>query len=108
MSYEDYHVCLNDKRILSRRSCPDTSQGTRIVECKNRHNVAVTWTSLHESHVPSIFWVEAISTMVFLVNRIPNTVLDNSSPYQLHLQRSPDYSFLQVFGCACFVHLSSH
>jgi hypothetical protein len=63
----------------------------------------VVRTLLIESSVHPRFWVEALSTAVYLINRLPSQVLDLESPYfRLH-QKHPSYSSLRPFGCVCFV-----
>ncbi|BBH05570.1 basic helix-loop-helix DNA-binding superfamily protein, partial [Prunus dulcis] len=79
---------LRDHGISHQISCPYTPQQNGVVERKHRHIVAM-----------------AFSTTVFLINRLPTPQLDNLSPYEKLLHRSPDYKFLKSFGCACFPHL---
>jgi hypothetical protein len=38
-------------------------------------------------------------------NRIPTRVIDNTSPLERLFQKSPNYSLLRVFGCACWPNL---
>ena len=57
---------------------------------------------LAKSHLPNTYWVEAFSTAIYLINRLPTSVLDNKSPYQVLLNNEPDFSSLKVFGCACY------
>lgn len=55
-----------------------------------------------QSHLPKTFWVETFNTAIYLINRLPTTVLDYRSPFQVLLNETPDYSFLRTFGCACY------
>lgn len=55
-----------------------------------------------QSHLPKTFWVEAFNTAIYLINRLPTTVLDNRSPFQVLLNQTPDYSILRTCGCACY------
>ncbi|KAH7542940.1 hypothetical protein FEM48_Zijuj02G0128700 [Ziziphus jujuba var. spinosa] len=57
--------------------------------------------------IPSHFWVEALSTSVHLINRLPSPVLDNETPYFRLYGNNPDYNHLRVFGCLCYAHLPS-
>ncbi|KAL5777431.1 hypothetical protein ACOSP7_010357 [Xanthoceras sorbifolium] len=96
---------LQQKGIMSQRSCPYTPQQNGVVERKNRHLLDMVRTLLIESSVPSKFWVEALSIAVYLINRLPTQTLQYDSPY-LHLFGShPEYQSLHTFGCVCFVHL---
>jgi len=72
---------LHHKGIVSQRSCPYTPQQNGVAERKNRHLLDVVRTLLLESSVPSRFWVEALSTAVYLINRLPSQVLNFDSPY---------------------------
>jgi len=76
-----------------------------VVERKHRHIVAMGLCLLAQSCLPHNFWVEAFSTAVFLINRLPTSKLDHISPYEKLLQQTPDYAFLKSFGCACFPHM---
>ncbi len=60
---------------------------------------------LAESHVPKTLWDEACQTSCYLINRLPTPILQNISPFQKLFNRSPDYNFLRIFGCACFPNL---
>ena len=39
---------------------------------------------------------------VFLINRLPTSTLNNKSPFECLFQKSPDYTSLRVFSCACY------
>ena len=51
------------------------------------------------------FWLDAMLTRQYLVNRLPTLTLpDNLTPYEvLSNSCKPDLSHLQVWGCDCFV-----
>lgn len=55
--------------------------------------------------MPLSFWWDAFQTLVFLINRLPTTILKNKSPYQVLYNRVRDYSFIKIFCCACFPNL---
>jgi len=106
MSHE-FQEYLQQKGILSQRSCPNTPQQKGLAEQKNRHLLDVTRSLLLQASVPPRFWVEALSTIVFLINRLPSIVIDFDSPFFRLFKVQPDYSDLHTFGCVCFVHLPS-
>ena len=72
------------------------------MERKHRHVVETSLTLLSHSSLPHHFWVDAFETACYLINRLPTPVLNNKSPFELLFQRTPDYSFLKIFGCACW------
>jgi len=60
---------------------------------------------LAESHLPKTFWDEACLTSCYLINRLPTPLLKNQSPFQTLFKHTADYTFLKIFGCACFPNL---
>jgi hypothetical protein len=58
-----------------------------------------------ESYVPLRFWEKALSTTIYLINRLPSPTLHLDSPYSRVSGVPPDYNSLHVFGCICLVHL---
>jgi hypothetical protein len=65
-------------------------------------------TMLFHSQLPKHFWVDAFMTAVYLINRLPSTVLKMETPiFKLH-GTHPDYNSLKVFGCRCFPYLRDY
>jgi hypothetical protein len=62
-------------------------------------------TLLAHSSTPLTYWAEAFQTASYLINRLPTLVLHNLSPFQKLFKLRPNYTFLRVFGCACWPHL---
>ena len=103
-----FQAFLQQRGILSQRSCPYTPQQNGVAERKHRHLLDMVRTLLLQSSVPSKFWVEALSTAVYLINRLPSQQLNFDSPYYRLFGVHPDYGNLHTFGCVCFVHLPPH
>lgn len=77
-----------------------------MVERKHRHIVELGLTLLAQSSVPMHYWTNFFFfTVVFLINKLPSTSLNNSSPHELLFRYKPDYSFIRVFVCLCFPHI---
>ncbi|GJZ49090.1 retrovirus-related pol polyprotein from transposon TNT 1-94 [Tanacetum coccineum] len=91
--------------IIHRRSCPHTSEQNGFVERRNRHVVETGLTLLAQACVPQRFWHYDFDTAVYLINRMPSRTSTNKSPFEHIFKRSPDYSFLRVFGCLYFPRL---
>ncbi|KAM2397176.1 hypothetical protein ACFXTH_034006 [Malus domestica] len=87
--------------ISHQLSCPHTPEQNGCVERKHRHLVETARTLLVASHVPKKYWVEAISTALYLINRLPISGL-LCSPWELLFHTSQDYTRLKIFGCSCY------
>jgi len=79
-----------------------------MAERKSHHLLDIIRTLLIESCVLSYFWCEFLSTIVYLINRLPSPSLNNDSLYFYLFEHAPNYSNLYIFGCVCFVHLPAH
>lgn len=78
-------------------------------ERKNRHLLEVVRASSIEAHMPMFYWGVALSSAVYLINRIPSRTLDFQTSYQTLAKAvvaptTPNLS-PHVFGCVAFVHL---
>ncbi|KAJ9548438.1 hypothetical protein OSB04_020981 [Centaurea solstitialis] len=99
----DFTQLLASDGTIHQSSCTDTPQQNGVAERKHRHLVETARSLLVSSGVPSIFWGEALLTATYLINRIPIAHNSGLSPFEKLYGESPDYSFLRVFGCTCFV-----
>ncbi|CAN1179912.1 Retrovirus-related Pol polyprotein from transposon RE1, partial [Linum perenne] len=97
------HEFYRSHGILYQQSCPGISEQNGLVERKHRHILELTRALLLQTAVPSHFWVEAVRSVVYLINRQPTPVLQHSSPFEALYHRRPDYTRLRTFGCVCFV-----
>lgn len=88
--------------ITQQFSCPYTPEQNGLAERKHRHILDLTRTLFSQSHLPLHFWVEVAQTTVYLINRIPSTVLQLLSPLQKLFNCKPDYMFMRAYGCTCY------
>ena len=60
---------------------------------------------LADAGLPMSFWLDAVLTRQYLVNRLPTSTLpENITPFEVITSgRKPDLSHLRVWGCECYV-----
>ena len=60
---------------------------------------------LADAGLPMTFWLDAVLTRQYLVNRLPTSTLsDNLTPFEVITDgRKPDLSHLRIWGCDCYV-----
>ena len=89
-------------------SCLYTPSQNGRAERKHRHITETSLTMLFHATVPLHFWVEAFSTTVFIINRLPTLVLNGTSPFEILYGKSPFYTTFRIFGCLCFPNLRDY
>jgi len=99
---------LHSCGIVLRLACPYTPSQNGVAERKHRHVTETGLTLMFHAHVPVSLWVEAFSTAIFLINRLPSPSLDGKTPYEILFGKSPDYSMLRTFRCLCFSYLKDY
>lgn len=52
--------------------------------------------------MPRAYWTYALTTAVYLINRMPTPVLSNKSRFECLFMQTPNYLKLRIFGCLCF------
>jgi transposase InsO family protein len=88
-------------------SCPYTSQqngkAERILQTLNN----ITWSLLFQASLPLSYWVEALHTATYLLNRRPSKTLAQQTPYTALHGSPPSYNHLRVFRCKCYPNTSA-
>jgi hypothetical protein len=97
-----FQFFLTSNGIQHRKSCPHTSQQNGLAERKLRHILETRLTLLAHSGLSNRYWVDAFMTFVFIINRLPTPILNNTSPYEKLFLKPSDYTLLRIFGCKCF------
>ncbi|MCO5564554.1 hypothetical protein L7F22_018218 [Adiantum nelumboides] len=60
---------------------------------------------LKDKGLSNCYWVEAINTACYLMNRSPTKILKGITPYEALHKVKPKVHHLRVFGCLAFTHV---
>ncbi|RVW16914.1 Retrovirus-related Pol polyprotein from transposon TNT 1-94 [Vitis vinifera] len=108
----DLQKYLEGHGIIHQTTCSNTPQQNGVVERKNRHLLEVFRASLIAAKTPISYWGEAITSAVYLINRVPSSSINFQTPLQAltNVVVAPTVPNLppRVFGCVAFVHLHKH
>ncbi|KAF7834842.1 Retrovirus-related Pol polyprotein from transposon TNT 1-94 [Senna tora] len=91
--------------IYHRISCPHTHEQNGVAKCKHCHITEMGLTLLAHASMPLKYWDEAFRAAVYTINRLPTSVLSNSTPLQTLFNIQPNYHNLKTFGCTCYPYL---
>lgn len=102
-----FHEYFKKHGLIHETTCPQTPQQNGIAERKNCHILETARALLHGAHVPHHHWTDAVTTAVYLINRMPSKVLEFKTPLQTlsTFVPLPTIQMLppRVFGCVAFV-----
>ena len=63
---------------------------------------------LYQANMPKSFWAEAMTTVAYLINRLPSEAINNQIPYEKWYQKQLPISDLQAlkpFSCIVHIHV---
>ncbi|KAE9084570.1 hypothetical protein PF010_g20776 [Phytophthora fragariae] len=91
--------------IMHQRTVPYSPQQNRVAERMNRTIMEKARSMLHYKSVPTVWWAEAVSTAVYVINRSTNTQYTSLAPYELCFKVKPTLEHLRVFGSHGYAHI---
>lgn len=100
--YQSLGKLLSKHGIKHLKTPPHILEHNGLAERKHRHLVETGKTMLHQASMPSSYWPHALEIASYLINRMPTSVLQNKSPYEVLFRTKPNYIKLQVFGCLTY------
>lgn len=89
----------------SSNHCPYSCAQNGSVQRRHRHIVKPRLSLLAQASMPSQYWFSAFQTTMFLINRMPISVLQNNSLFQILFRHPHDYKFFRTFGSVCWPNL---
>jgi transposase InsO family protein len=93
---------LEEEGIKHEFSSPYMPQQNGVVERKNRTLLDIARTMLDEYKISDRFWVEAVNTACYAINRLYLHRILKKTSYEL-TGKKPNVSYFRVFGSKCFI-----
>jgi len=100
--YFSNEICeyLKEHGIQRKYSC-SSSQHNGIAKMKNKYITKITRAMLNEKNLSNYFWVEAVATVVYIMNRsVHGMTLEEK-----FIRKKPNVSHLRVFYYIAYVHV---
>ena len=98
--------------IIHQTTCSNTPWQNGVVKRKNRHLLEVVRAFLIATKLPISYWGETITSVAYLINRVPSSSIKSQTPLQAltNVVVAPTVPNLppHVFGCVAFMHLHKH
>ena len=91
--------------IVHQMTTPYSPQQNGVSERKNRTVMEMVNCMLFEKKLPKLLWAEAVSTSVYLLNRLPTKSVQSKTPIEAWSGVKPFVKHLKVFGSLCYLHV---
>lgn len=98
--FADYCAELGVRRETT---APYSPQQNGVVERRNQSVVGTARSMLKAKGLPGMFWGEAVTTAVYLLNRSSSKSIGGKTPYELWNGSPPAVHHLRTFGCLAHV-----
>jgi hypothetical protein len=89
---------LQENGIVAQYSMSGDSQRNGVAERRNRTLMDMVRSMLSYSTLPISLWMEALKTVVHILNRVPSKLVAKI-PYEIWTGRKPTLNYLHVWGC---------
>ena len=93
------------QEIRMEKTIPGTPQQNSVAEHMSRTlNERAKSMRLHAG-LPKTFWVDAVSTAAYLINRGPSILMEFRLPKEVWSDKEVKFSHLKFFRCISYVHI---
>lgn len=99
---------FTNKGIIHQTSCIHTPQQNSRVERKHGHLLSTARALKFQAGLPDYLWGECILHAAHIINRLPSAAINNQIPFQVLLNKAPQYHYLKVFGCLAYATVVGH
>nr|GEU55249.1 receptor-like protein kinase ANXUR1 [Tanacetum cinerariifolium] len=103
---ESFNALCRKYGIARHHTLVKTPQQNGVAERMNRTIMEKVRCMLSHANLDKDFWVEAATTVTYLINRSSHRSLDGNIPEILWSGNCVDYSNLRVFGCLVYAHVN--
>lgn len=106
----EYYSCEFEKfckvrGIARHRTITYTPQQNQLPERINKTLIKRVRCMLINANLFKSFWVEAVTTTLYLINRSPSSALNFKTTQKTWSGRPPDLSNLRIFRCLAYAHV---
>jgi len=97
--YGPYADFFSKHGIIYQTSCVDRPQQNGRVERKHKHVLEISRALRFQAALPLHFWGDCVFPAVYIINRLPLSVLHNKTPFELLLKECRTHDQMRTFGC---------
>eukprot|EP00253_Pinus_taeda_P024133 PITA_24133 len=88
-----------------KKTIPYSPQQNEVAKRMNKTLMENERSMLSGAELGQEFWVEAVATTCYLVNRSPSSVLKDNTLHEVWITKKPSLSHMRVFGYDTYVHV---
>jgi hypothetical protein len=98
-----FHKYFAEPGVRRELTAPYTPQQNGVIERRNQTVVGMARTMLKAKSLPSIFWGEVVTAVVYTLNRMTTKGNGGRTPYVMWVSSTPAVQHLHTFGCVAHV-----
>ena len=104
---KQFQELCEEKVICKQLTIPGTPQQNGVAERRNRTLLEMVRSIMAQTNLLISFQGDGLLTAAYILNRVPSKLVP-TIPYELWTGAKPNLENLRPWGCAGFVHSTSH